>query len=132
MATTRTPLQPTETLEAFHNVGCHVYLVRYPKGQEDRARECIARWVRNKDLAFSWADASVMGEQLADTPLQCEPECGCDACSADRHRELIDSLRGRNAKLMWDLETCKAMLGVSFMVIAGLTFWLGGILWGRG
>jgi hypothetical protein len=122
MATTRTPLQPTETLEAFHNVGCHVYLVRYPKGQEDRARECIARWVRNKDLAFSWADASSMGEQLADTPLQCEPECGCDACSADRHRELIQKLRNRNARLYSHLETAKSLLGFSFVAIA-LLIW---------
>jgi hypothetical protein len=44
-STTRKPLPPaTETLEAFHVVGSHVYLVRYRPGQEELARESIYRF----------------------------------------------------------------------------------------
>ena len=115
MATTRTPLQPTETLEAFHNVGCHVYLVRYPKGQEDRARECIARWVRNKDLAFSWADASVMGEQL---PYEPEPviDCDCDACRFGINAEKI-------AELESDVRTLYRRVGFVLLAIGVAVWW---------
>lgn len=74
MATTRTPLPPAERQELFHTVGCHVYLLRYPKGQEDLARECLYRWVRNRDLAFEWADAATMAEQLPDPPVDDAPE----------------------------------------------------------
>lgn len=80
---TRTPLQPTEQCELFHTVGCRVYLIRYPQGQEDRARECAYRWVRNPELAFTWNDAADMCEGLPDPPLSCEPGCECDACIAD-------------------------------------------------
>lgn len=73
MATTRTPLQPAPTLEAFDSVGCHVYLVRYREGQEDLARESIYRFARNPDLAFSDRDAAAMGDQI---PYVAECDCG--------------------------------------------------------
>lgn len=117
---TRTPLQPTETLRASHEVGCHTYMVRYPKGQEDRARECIARWVRNKDLAFSWADASAMGEQLPDTPLQCSDGCACNECVIRSLQDENERIQDELVDIWWNLETAKSLLGFSFVAIAVL------------
>jgi hypothetical protein len=124
MATTRTTLQPAEQCELFHTVGCHVYLVRYPKGQEDRARELIYRFARNPDLAFSWNDAAMMGEQIPQTPLYCDEDCNCDACIAERHFEEVWDLRVDNARLWWQFQGAKTVIGVSFVVIA-LLLWRG-------
>ena len=124
MASTRTPLQPAEQCELFHTVGCHVYLVRYPAGQEDRARECTYRWVRNPELAFGWPDAANMRETLPDPALQCDEDCNCDACVAERHFGEVWNLRSHNERLEFRSEGFKVMLGVSFAVIA-LLIWRG-------
>lgn len=114
-STTRQPLPPaTETLEAFHVVGSHVYMVRYRPGQEELARESIYRFSRNKELAFSWTDAAVMGEQV---PYVSEPEeCDCDACRLGQNHVLLAELQASK------LETAKSIIGVSFIVIAALTW----------
>lgn len=122
MASTRTPLQASPAREAFANVGCHVFMVRYRDGQEDLARESIYRFARNPELAFSWADASSMGEQIPATPLACDPECNCDACIAERHFDEVWALRIDNARLWFDLETAKSIIGLSFAAIA-LLIW---------
>lgn len=122
MATTRTPLQPATTHRACHAVGFEAYIVLYRDGQEDLARESIYRFARNPDLAFSWADASAMAEQIPATPLACDPECNCDACIAERHFDEVWALRIDNARLWFDLETAKSVIGLSFAAIA-LLIW---------
>ncbi len=88
-STTRQPLPPaTEVLEAFHIVGSHVYIVRYRPGQEELARESIYRFSRNKELAFSWTDAAVMGEQVPYVP---EEECDCRCCPQPYIAQPLDS-----------------------------------------
>ncbi len=47
MASTRTPLQPAPFLVALHAVGFKAYAIRYRPGQEELARESIARLARN-------------------------------------------------------------------------------------
>lgn len=128
MATTRTPLQPATTHRACHAVGFEAYIVLYRDGQEDLARESIYRFARNPDLAFSWADASAMGEQIPATPLTCDPHCNCDACVAERNRERVAGLENLNERLRNDLETAKAIigLGMSGVAICILVRWAGG------
>lgn len=113
-STTRKPLPPaTEVLEAFTVVGSHVYLVRYRPGQEELARESIYRFSRNKELAFTWTDAAVMGEQVPYVP---EEECDCEACRMGSNHVLLAKLQASK------LETAKSIIGFSFMVIA-LLIW---------
>jgi hypothetical protein len=119
MATTRTPLQPAPALRAFHSVGFDAYIVQYREGQEDLARESIARWVRNPDLAFSWTDAAVMGEQI---PYQPESE-DCECC------ETIADLEDLSKRLAYNLETAKSVIGLSFAMIAVLFYCLGRFAW---
>ena len=114
-STTRQPLPPaTEVLEAFHVVGSHVYLVRYRPGQEELARESIYRFSRNKELAFTWTDAAVMGEQVPYVPE--EVECDCEACLLGHNQVLLARLQASK------LETAKSIIGFSFMAIA-LLIW---------
>jgi hypothetical protein len=120
MPTTRTPLQPAAQCELFHTVGSHVYLVRYPEGQEDRARECTYRFVRNPELAFTWADAADMCEALPDPPLACDEDCNCDACVAERHFDETWDLRIDNARLWWEFQGAKTVIGLLLTTIAFL------------
>ncbi len=116
-STTRKPLPPaTETLEAFHVVGSHVYMVRFRPGQEELARESIYRFSRNKELAFSWTDAAVMWEQVPYVPEEEAAECDCEACRLGSNHVLLAKLQASK------LETAKGIIGVSFLVIAALTW----------
>lgn len=83
MATTRTPLPQGQRCELQYHVGSHCYLLFYREGQEPLAREAVAKWARNRDLAFSWADASAIGEALGYDDPDDEPAdepCDCDLC----------------------------------------------------
>ena len=50
-----------------------------------------------------------------------EAVCDCnEPVEYDRHRDAIEQLRIQNAGLWWNLETAKAVIGMSFVVIAFL------------
>jgi hypothetical protein len=102
-----TRTQPTHFDNVVHlDVGCHAYLLRYQNGDEEAARKAVyERWVRNDGLAFGWQEAHAIGEAIVDPP-----DAEWDECSLTIHNRL---LRGQ-------LETAKALFGVSLIVIAGL------------
>jgi hypothetical protein len=82
MATTRVPLPKGQRCELQYRVGTHCYMLLYREGQEPMAREAVAKWARNKDLAFSWIDASAIGEALGyDDPDDCDCCCGPVECT---------------------------------------------------
>lgn len=119
MASTRAALQPAPAILACHAVGFDAYIVRYREGQEDLARESIARFARNPELAFSWTDASSMGEQI---PYEPESE-DCECC------ETIADLENLSKRLAYNLETAKSVIGLSFAMIAVLVYCLGRFAW---
>jgi hypothetical protein len=118
LATTRTPLQPAPFIVAYHSVGFEAFAIRYLEGQEDLARESIARYARNPDYAFSWNDAASMGEQIPAAPLGCDVDCNCDACIAERHFEEVWDLRIDNARLWWWFQGAKTAIGLLLATVA--------------
>jgi hypothetical protein len=52
----------------------------------------------------------------------CNADCNCDACIAERHFEEVWDLRIDNARLWWQFQGAKTVIGVSFVVIA-LLLW---------